>query len=68
MAFDVCYFHDFEDVDALVDAVSGCCKRQNIDPMSPNGRKLIRVVLNRRRLVVAAARSREEIAPSEYLH
>ncbi|MBB3458727.1 hypothetical protein FHT86_007053 [Rhizobium sp. BK313] len=68
MMFDLGYFHDFEDVDALVDAVSGCCKRQNIDPMSLNGRKLIRLVLSKRRLVASAAYSRQEIARVEHFH
>jgi hypothetical protein len=45
---DFGYFRAFDDVDGLVDSISACCKKRNVDPLSQEGQTLISLILTKR--------------------
>jgi len=65
---DFNFFRAFDDVDGLVDAVSACCKKRNVDPLSQEGRKLVGLVLNKRQLATVANYSAIKASQSKRLH
>jgi hypothetical protein len=65
---DFNFFRAFDDVDGLVDAVSACCKKRNFDPLSQEGRKLVSLVLNKRRLAAVTNYSAIKASQNERLH